>query len=831
MTVSVESMHVFHQGDGAQQVFDFNFRAIDPSHIFVYILNEADGSYQQLTLNYDYSVTGTGTFSSGGEVILSSIVPTATQKVLITRILPLQQILDLRNQGSFFPENLEETYDRIVMMLQQLDWESGRSIKKDFWGLAWDALGLRIKNVGSPTSSTDAATKGYVDGVVDDIESSIGYIADLTRRAEKARDQAIMAAEASGDVKFFDTYADAAAATLEEGDVVEVFADENTNGMASRYVYESGVLVFKFHPGQGIVSTTDGQVTKSQSEWADDTVANSEFVQDYKVRRSRGALRWSDFAISSDPNVDQSQQLFEAIKALYDSDAQVLDLEGFPIGIANRVVCLAGENGFTNLPNVKRNQNNIICNFNIRWLGDDMPDQQMIEFGANYTEWPNAAFNHPIFFGGTIDSMGKQIGSILIYNFYNAIFRDIQFLNFCDQTSIYLRSVDNTGKWEGDNGATFHGCRWACLPSSAAYTGAPIVANCGDIVVEGGFSEWCGPHDYNYGSINIVNHHWSYGNNSTVNRFCAIFRDPRHITLVANDLDNAIFKFTNVGWMDNVVINDGSPNHIAKNTFKGVSIVSNKSGTNNLTPEGHGIVTMETDQSVTSIEGLNIVANSAEVLGHGGSAVPFLKLRTVGDGVFTNVRANYNQRSEYGVYCGDLTDTSVLPATSTFVTVAGDDNKLYYPSNNAPEGAAWSLHRGEEMVYKVNFDGTIQSPATHSSTTSNAANMFIGSSGNIQRTTSAMKYKVLDSYDVEDVANKWLQMDPFTYRDKNQYEEDPDSKLYLGMSADQAYELGLTCMVDDTSGEVENLFYERGVAINLYLIKKLFNEIEILKNS
>lgn len=162
MTISVESMHVFHQGDGAQQTFDYNFRVIAPSHLFVYLMNDDDSTVQELVLDYDYSVTGTGEFTEGGTVVLNTIVPSVTQKLLIARILPLQQILDLRNQGSFFPENLEETYDRIVMMLQQLDWESGRSIKKDFWGLAWDALGLRIKNVGAPIRDDDAATLGIV---------------------------------------------------------------------------------------------------------------------------------------------------------------------------------------------------------------------------------------------------------------------------------------------------------------------------------------------------------------------------------------------------------------------------------------------------------------------------------------------------------------------------------------------------------------------------------------------------------------------------------------------------------------------------------------------
>ncbi len=36
-----------------------------------------------------------------------------------------------------------------------------------------DVVGSRIKNVGEPTDDTDAATKGYVDGIVNDIETAL----------------------------------------------------------------------------------------------------------------------------------------------------------------------------------------------------------------------------------------------------------------------------------------------------------------------------------------------------------------------------------------------------------------------------------------------------------------------------------------------------------------------------------------------------------------------------------------------------------------------------------------------------------------------------------
>ena len=55
------------------------------------------------------------------------------------------------------------------------------------------------------------------------------------------------AASVSGDVKFFDTYADASAALsgLTEGQIVEVLADETRSDIRDRYRVEGGALVYK----------------------------------------------------------------------------------------------------------------------------------------------------------------------------------------------------------------------------------------------------------------------------------------------------------------------------------------------------------------------------------------------------------------------------------------------------------------------------------------------------------------------------------------------------------------------------------------------------------
>ena len=77
------------------------------------------------------------------------------------------------------------------------------------------------------------------------------FQAGLSRiQAHQSAQDARLASEASGAVRFYDTKALADAAILEEGEIVEVFSDESRGWRVSRYRYESGALVFKYSPKQ-----------------------------------------------------------------------------------------------------------------------------------------------------------------------------------------------------------------------------------------------------------------------------------------------------------------------------------------------------------------------------------------------------------------------------------------------------------------------------------------------------------------------------------------------------------------------------------------------------
>lgn len=118
---------------------------------------------------------------------------------------------------------------------------------------------------------------------------------------------------------------------------------------------------------------------------------------------------------------------------------------------------------------------------------------------------------------------------------------------------------------------------------------------------------------------------------------------------------------------------------------------------------------------------------------------------------------------------------------------------------------------------------------THT-TTANAANGYITTTGRVLRSTSALKYK----QDIEDlVVDKQavLGLRPRTWRDKQQLIENPDStQRYVGFIAEELQELGLeTFLVYDEAGELDAIAYDRLSAALIVVIQDLHERLLTLE--
>lgn len=127
MTVETQSNIVIYTGDASAVTFPFTFPVYDEEDLYVYKYTILTGEYEQYTLSTDYTVSGVGE-ETGGSITLDETLA-ATHKVIITRLVPLTQDLDVMNQGGFYPANVETQLDLMVMQIQQLKEEVGRAIR------------------------------------------------------------------------------------------------------------------------------------------------------------------------------------------------------------------------------------------------------------------------------------------------------------------------------------------------------------------------------------------------------------------------------------------------------------------------------------------------------------------------------------------------------------------------------------------------------------------------------------------------------------------------------------------------------------------------------
>lgn len=126
MTVQKVFVKNIYKGNGSNKTFPITFEwpTAHPEYIKVYVKDDT-GAMVAVT---DFSVSQSGeawnvTYPLIGEALAEG------STLVVTREIPLVQILNLVNLGPYFAEDVEVTFDEIVMMIQQLNEAAGRSVK------------------------------------------------------------------------------------------------------------------------------------------------------------------------------------------------------------------------------------------------------------------------------------------------------------------------------------------------------------------------------------------------------------------------------------------------------------------------------------------------------------------------------------------------------------------------------------------------------------------------------------------------------------------------------------------------------------------------------
>lgn len=122
MTVQNTTVKDIYVGNGATTKFPITFQMTDhPEYIKVYIIGDDSVAVETENFSVDLGAK-TVTYPANGDPLPDG------HKITIYRELPLYQLMNLVNQGPFFAENIELSFDDLTFICQQLNEKLNRTL-------------------------------------------------------------------------------------------------------------------------------------------------------------------------------------------------------------------------------------------------------------------------------------------------------------------------------------------------------------------------------------------------------------------------------------------------------------------------------------------------------------------------------------------------------------------------------------------------------------------------------------------------------------------------------------------------------------------------------
>lgn len=183
MTVSNQTSVVQYPGNGSTTIWPTGFRFFKNTDLVV-VKRSVSGTTTLLTLNTDYSVTGANALGGGSVTTTNPL--TIGELLTIARVLTVQQLTDLRNQGNYFAEIHEDVFDYLTMLIQQVGESDSRSLRHPRDSEHYQAEARRIVDLEDPVDAQDATTKNWVstyfgnliDGATGLVNTATGILYD-----------------------------------------------------------------------------------------------------------------------------------------------------------------------------------------------------------------------------------------------------------------------------------------------------------------------------------------------------------------------------------------------------------------------------------------------------------------------------------------------------------------------------------------------------------------------------------------------------------------------------------------------------------------------------
>ena len=126
MTISTTTIKNSYNGDGSVTAFNYTFKITNEDDIEV-ITRTSAGTETVKVLTTDYTVSGVG--NAGGGTVTFVTAPASGLTVILRRDTPQTQGLDLIENDPLPANSLEDAFDKLTAITQELQEENDRSIK------------------------------------------------------------------------------------------------------------------------------------------------------------------------------------------------------------------------------------------------------------------------------------------------------------------------------------------------------------------------------------------------------------------------------------------------------------------------------------------------------------------------------------------------------------------------------------------------------------------------------------------------------------------------------------------------------------------------------
>lgn len=198
MTVTSATARANYVGTGAIVPYPYPFRIFAATDLSVISRDSVTGIETVLNYPADYAVSGVGNGTGGAVTLVNALASGDT--LAIRRVRPVKQQTVLRNQGAYFPAEVENALDSAVMIAQEHEDRLGRSIAlsesydpADYnmtlpapspgKALVWDVAGTGLDNAAlsaAQLSEWSATQNMELDVFVVTVDFTAGVTTQLT---------------------------------------------------------------------------------------------------------------------------------------------------------------------------------------------------------------------------------------------------------------------------------------------------------------------------------------------------------------------------------------------------------------------------------------------------------------------------------------------------------------------------------------------------------------------------------------------------------------------------------------------------------------------------